>query len=311
VIRRSFIKNRICIVGQFVLDEISPFKGDKIEGIGGLYYSLIILSLLMKDNGWLYPFSKVGEDFYPRLIRILRRYNNIKQKGLIKVSQPHNRVFLKYYSLDERNEYSINVLPPFRYKEFDFTDGIDFLYINFISGREMRFQTLQKIRRNLSCPIYIDFHSLSLGFRKNGLRYIRPFPNWREWIKCGDIIQMNEREGILLFGKNFYSKKDYLTFAREVLSNGPKVLLLTFGEKGSILFYRFGTRVKMVSIPPFFYGDSKEVTGCGDVYAGGFITEYFRCNDPVKSAIFASKVAGYKVSLFGSDKLDSIANFKG
>jgi sugar/nucleoside kinase (ribokinase family) len=302
---------RIGIVGSFVLDKIFPLNGNKIEGIGGLYYSLIISSLLVKDSGSLYPFAKVGGDFYPKLVKILRKYYNIETEGLIKVFQPNNKVSLYYYSENERREYSTYVLPYLRYNEFKFLSGFDIFYINFISGRELKLQTLLKLRKNLYCPFYIDFHSLSLGFRKNGLRYIRPFPNWRKWLKCGDIIQMNEREGRLLFGREFLSDNDYLLFAKEVLSNGSKVLLLTLGEDGSILFYETGKGIKRVKVPPFFYGSSKEATGCGDAYAGGFLSEYLRSGDLVNSTIFASKVAGYKASLFGSDKLDLFAKFKG
>ena len=187
-------KKKIGLIGSFVLDTIYPFQGNKIEGLGGLYYSSVILSLLMNNKALLYPYAKVGRDFYPRLTKILSKYKNIDKKKLIEVAQPHNRVYLKYYSENERNEYSLNVLPSLRFGEIYFPTGMDLLFINFISGRELRLQTLKKIRRNLNCPIYIDFHYLSLGFRKNGLRYPRPFPNWREWLRCGDIIQMNENE---------------------------------------------------------------------------------------------------------------------
>ena len=302
-------KKKIGLIGSFVLDCIYPFRGVKIEGIGGLYYSLITQSCLMKDTVLLYPFAKVGEDFYPRLIKILNKFKNINVKGLIKVTQPNNRVYLKYYSESERNEYSLNVLPSLRYYEMNFPDGLDFLYINFISGRELRLQTLKKIRKNLSCPIHIDFHYLSLGFRKNGLRYVRPFPNWREWLRCGDIIQMNENESRLLFGKD--SNSHYTKLAEEILSNGSKVFLLTLGEKGSILFYINDSKVKKVDIPSFSYSDVSEVTGCGDAYAVGFLCEYLLSRNPEKSAIFASKVAGFKAGLTGSDKLSYFKKFKG
>ncbi len=302
-------KKKIGLIGSFVLDTIYPFKGDKIEGLGGLYYSLVILSLLMNNKALFYPFAKIGKDFYPRLTKILNKYKNIDKKKLIMVAQPHNRVHLKYYSANERYEYSLNVLPSLRFGEIDFPAGMDILFINFISGRELRLQTLKKIRKNLNCPIYIDFHYLSLGFRKNGLRYPRPFPNWREWLGCGDIIQMNENEGKILFGKKFNS--DYFRFARQILSNGSKIFLLTLAEKGSILFYKNDSGIKKVIIPPFSYGIAKEVTGCGDAYSAGFLSEYIFSNKPKESAVFASKVAGFKVCLLGSDKLVSFAKFKG
>ena len=302
-------KKKIGLIGSFVLDRIEPFNGDKIEGFGGLYYSLIVESFLLNNTTEIYPFSKVGEDFFQRLINILSKYKNINKSGIIKTAQPNNRVYLKYYSENERNEYSINVLPSLRFDEINFPVNLDFLYINFISGRELRLKTLKKIRKSLTCPIHIDFHYLALGFRKNGLRYARPFPNWREWLKCGDIIQMNEQESQILIGKE--NNYDYFRFAEEILSNGSKIFLLTLGDKGSVLFYNNNSEIKMVNIPPFSYGDAKEVTGCGDAYAAGFISEFIFTNDPEKSAIFASKVAGYKVSLLGSDKLVSFAKFEG
>ncbi|MCK4966305.1 carbohydrate kinase family protein [bacterium] len=304
------MKKKIGIIGSFCLDHIFLYEGGKRKGIGGIYWSLIILSNLIKDSGTLYIYSKIGEDFYSRILNTLGSYKNIDTGGLIKVSQPHNNVYLHYYSKLERREFSVNVLPHMRFTDFKFSPDLDFLFINFISGRELKLQTLQKIRKSVTCPVYIDFHSLSLGIRKDGLRYMRPFPGWKQWLKCGDIIQMNEKEGALLFGKELISKRDYLRFGKQILSNGSKVFLLTLGEKGSFLLYKDGRKYKDLFIPMYKYEDSEEVTGCGDAYAGGFISEYARSSDIVKSAFFAGKVAGYKASLPGSKDLNKFRHFE-
>ena len=122
---------------------------------------------------------------------------------------------------------------------------------------------------------------------------------------------MNETEAILLFGRKFLSENDYLEFTREVFKTGVKILLLTIGEKGSLLFYKSKNDIEKISIPPYLYGKSKEVTGCGDAYAAGFLSEYLFTQDPPAAAAFAGKVAGFKAGLSGSNKLDSFANFSG
>lgn len=299
---------QIGVIGTFCLDQIYPYGGEKITGLGGIYYSLVVLSHLFEEDGKIFPFVHVGNDLSAKISNIFRNYRNIDRSGLIEVPVPNNRVTNKYYSPKERDEFSTFVPPPLGFEEIDCSINFDVFFINFISGKEMKISTLQKLRNNLTCPIYIDIHALVMGFREEGRRFFRRPPKWKDIIACGDIIQMNDREATVLSGASG-SNIDFKKVGFSFLDLGPRIILFTLGEKGSILCYRNGRKKFFVPVEPFTIGKTKEVTGCGDVFAGGFILRYLETDDPVVSANFASKVAGIKAGYKGSRNLYRIRQY--
>lgn len=301
--------SRIGVIGTFCLDQIYPYGEEKVTGLGGIYYSLVVLSHLFEDEGRIFPFVHVGNDLYPKISKIFRNYHNIDRIGLIEVPFPNNRVTNKYYSPKERDEFSTFVPPPLRFEEIDCSRNFDAFFINFISGKEMKISTLQKLRKNLTCPLYIDVHALVMGFREEGRRFFRRPPKWKDIIACGDILQMNDREAKVLAGSSSGSDIDFKKIGFTFLDFGPRIILFTLGEKGSILCYRNGRKKFFVPIEPYSIGRTKEVTGCGDVFAGGFILRYLQTGDPVISASFASKVAGIKAGFKGSRNLYRIHQY--
>ena len=75
---------------------------------------------------------------------------------------------------------------------------VDALYINLISGFELDLETAQLVRQHFAGPIACDMHSLLLAVNPDGLRTPRPIPNVASWMRCFDILQVNEDEMQLL-----------------------------------------------------------------------------------------------------------------
>ena len=46
-------------------------------------------------------------------------------------------------------------------------------------------------------------------------------PQWKKWMGCVDVVQMNEQEGALLAGETLDSKGATRRFAKQVLCVGP------------------------------------------------------------------------------------------
>lgn len=107
-----------------------------------------------------------------------------------------------------------------------------------------------------------------------------------------DILKLTGEEALLM--ANSKSIED----APKILSKmGPRIVAVTFAEKGSII-YEDGELVKRI---PAFPTNAIDPTGAGDVYAAGFIYEYLKTKDIVKSGFFASAAASFMVENMGID----------
>ncbi|MBV9880144.1 MAG: hypothetical protein JO180_06580 [Gemmatirosa sp.] len=108
-------------------------------------------------------------------------------------------------------------------------DGLDALYVNFISGFEMDLETLQLLRQHFKGVLYCDLHSLLLAVQPGGLRTPQPLPNVAAWCRCADLVQVNEDEMALL-------APDPMALAATALGNGVRCLFATLGKRGAVYF---------------------------------------------------------------------------
>ena len=76
------------------------------------------------------------------------------------------------------------------------------------------------------------------------------------------------------------------------------ILIVTFGSGGSKI-YEFGSCVDVDPVP----NTEVDPTGAGDVYACSFMIRYMETKDSLKSANFASLVAGLSVRSYGTEGL--------
>jgi sugar/nucleoside kinase (ribokinase family) len=106
---------------------------------------------------------------------------------------------------------------------------IDALYINLIAGNELDLETAQLVRQHFTGPIYCDLHSLLLAINPDGLRTPRPLPNVAAWVRCFDLIQVNEDEMHLM-------APDAMALAATALAGGASILTITLGPRGAVYF---------------------------------------------------------------------------
>ena len=84
----------------------------------------------------------------------------------------------------------------------------------------------------------------------------------------------------------------------EALRRKTRLLVLTLGEKGSLVYHQGGhQRV------PAFQAHEVDPTGAGDVFATGFLVRYRETRDPIESARFANCVASFVVEGVGASSL--------
>jgi hypothetical protein len=316
---------RVGVVGTMVWDRIfaRDQRREPVEEWGGISYALAAAEAAAGHDWQIVPIIKVGADLQERAFSFFRTLSQLDLKtGITIVTEPNNRVELRYTDSERRAERLTGGVPPWRWEEIaPALPSLDALYINFISGFEMDLDTARKLRLGFAGPIYADLHSLMLGVDENGLRVPKPMHEWREWIQCFDIVQVNEDELGLL--SHYWG--DPWRFAAEVVGDELRLLLVTLGARGVVYiaspayvdqplqWRRSGLHVhKTLSRPGAVASElipaeaapaDGDPTGCGDVWGATFFCRLL-AGDPLRTALaYANQMAARNVQHRGATGL--------
>ncbi|HEV2836727.1 MAG TPA: PfkB family carbohydrate kinase, partial [Pyrinomonadaceae bacterium] len=118
-------------------------------------------------------------------------------------------------------------------------------------------------------------------------------------ISVVDVVIINDAEARQLTGL-----PNIIRAAREILSWGPKALIIKRGEYGAALF----TRDNYFAIPAYPLEAVFDPTGAGDTFAGGFMG-YLSSQDRLdedamrRAMIFGSVMASFNVEEFGTQRV--------
>jgi hypothetical protein len=224
---------RLGVLGSMVWDRIHARDGTDavVEEWGGLAYALAAAAAACPPEWEIVPIVKVGRDLEDRARRFFNNLPNFAiGPGVKPVAEPNNRVELRYVDQNRRVEQMSGGVPPWTWPELEpIVRNLDGLYVNFLSGFEMNLETAQAMRAGYTGTIYTDLHSIFLGIDPDGVRWPRPLDSWREWLRCFDIIQVNEEElGLLAFAFG-----DPWQFAAQVVCDEPRCIFVTLGARGA------------------------------------------------------------------------------
>ncbi|UCB52002.1 MAG: carbohydrate kinase family protein [Candidatus Zixiibacteriota bacterium] len=282
---------KVAVIGTINKDTIIFPSGRRTESFGGILYSVSALSGLGAEGLEIYPVCNVGHDIHHRVREILEGYDNVKLDGVKKVRRKNNHALLRIDQEGERHETLTNRVPVLDFSQAEpFLDS-DAILVNFISGFDISLSTLRRIRRKTGALIFMDVHSLTLGIRPDGRRFLRMPGNWGEYIRQADLVQANVAEWGVLAGKDLTSSADIRDFGVYIMGLGPKALLLTTGREGAIMVYRRGASCRLRKARGIRVRGFRDSTGAGDAFSAGFLASYLRTKNPTLSLDFANRVA--------------------
>lgn len=302
---------RLGIIGTMVWDRIFARDGrtEPIEEWGGISYALAAAAAALPAGWELVPIMKVGRDLEESATRFLRSLPGLDLSAIRIVPEPNNRVELRYRDRERRFERLTGGVPPWTWPELESAvSDLDALYINFISGFELDLATATRLRLAFDGPIYADLHSIFLGIDASGLRTPHPLDAWREWLRCFDVVQVNEDELQLLA----HAWGDPWRFAAEVVGEDLRVLLVTLGPRGAA-YVAWGGEIRQPlqwrrqpviarrtlvapapvtsrHIQPAGGARDGDPTGCGDVW-GATCFLHMLAGAPLEGAIAAANRA--------------------
>lgn len=225
-------RKRLGVVGTLVWDTIyarDPHRAQTQEW-GGVAYALGALSSELPEDWEIVPLVKVGSDLSEAAYRFLHEIPRVDATtGVVVVPEPNNRVELRYTKMNSRTERLSGGVPPWLWAELaPLVRTCDAVYVNFISGFELTVDTAQALRSSYHGPLYADLHSLFLGVGRGGVRIPQELAAWANWLRCFDVVQMNEQEFELL-GRAW---GDPWELAAQVVGSDVKLIAVTLGERG-------------------------------------------------------------------------------
>lgn len=159
--------------------------------------------------------------------------------------------------------------------------------------QEIDWELFGWIKKNSNAKIFLDPQGLLRGVRE-GKIYHESTPEAKKIISQVDVVKPNELETKVLTGID--PRLDPYTPAREIKSWGPKVVIITLAELGSVIY----DGKEFYEIPAY---ETKAVdaTGAGDTYAGGFISAMAKSYPLERAGLFAASVASIMVENTGPD----------
>lgn len=297
---------KIGVIGTINRDSIRLPDGTEKEGWGGILYNLITLSHLVGKKAQVFPVCNVGGDCYAAVLSILENLRGVRTDYVKRVAEKNNHCFLTYIDHENKREILKGGVRRLKYDDVRPLLDCDIVLMNYISGRDIYLRSLEKLRRNFRGRIYVDVHSLTLGIKKDGSRFLRTPPNWPAVVRIGDYIQMNRLELSILTedrragnwdkpGLILALKRLKAVLLRNEINISRKVFVITDGIRGCHLSHYSARKSAFQHIPVRRAARQIDVTGCGDCFSAGFIASLISCSDLRSCAVSGNRAGRSRI----------------
>ncbi|MDP4173948.1 MAG: carbohydrate kinase family protein [Bacteroidota bacterium] len=254
---------RLLLIGHSVEDQIH-LENREIHSPGGIFYSAMGLNSFLSSKDELFLLTSYDDLSYPLFSSL---YDTLKKDYFLRVNSIP-KVHLYISANCERCETYENLAEPLNLSKIENLDQFDGILINMITGSDIKLSDMLNIRKNYKGLIYFDVHTLSRGVDENNRRYFRPIPDAQKWISSVDIIQANENELRTLSCKN-----KELDIVEDILQFGLKILIVTKGEQGSVIYWKEGPKLNFFPQSAISSISINKV-GCGDIFGAAFFYSF-------------------------------------
>jgi sugar/nucleoside kinase (ribokinase family) len=277
----------VTVVGHFAIDSISlPSRPHPVVVLGGsaTYTSLVTRRL----DATASVISKVGGDF-PRAYMWWLQQEGIDLSAVVKLENEQTTRFELKYSKDlskrtlklksKTSPITVDALPKSLHAKA--------IHIAPIAG-EISYDTIAKLKKCTEI-LSLDPQGLLRSFDAAGnVKY-------RSSISKRLLNLITVYKSSLDELKAATGCKDTRSAIKTIHNFGVETVIVTLGAKGAVLSVS-GTRY---NIPPCKSTALVDPTGAGDVFMGGFLTEYIRQKDSLWCACVGSAAASLVVEGIG------------
>lgn len=280
---------KLLVVGSVALDTVKTPFGEVTEVLGGsaTYFSTAASYFTSVDL-----IAVVGQDFPDQHVNFLKG-RGIDLAGLerrpgstFRWRGEYSHQLNEAHTLDTR----LNVFETFRPKIPEQYRSPDVLFLGNIDP-ELQHDVLQQVKR--PALVACDTMNFWINGKQDAL--------WK--VLAGiDVLIINDGEARALG-----NDPNLVKVAKNILSRGPKYLIVKRGEYGVLLF----TGEHVFGAPAYPLEEVRDPTGAGDTFAGGFLGYLAATGNRSPAAmrqaiIFGSVMASFTVEAFSLDRLKNL-----
>jgi sugar/nucleoside kinase (ribokinase family) len=259
----------IAVAGCINRDTVIHQGRPVIRGFGGILYNVFGLARLLGDDARIIPICNLGRDAAVPVQRFLSTERNVCTTHIRVIDSVNNHCRMTYPIVGERLERFTGFVPAISFEQLKPAMSSDLTLVNFISGRDLTLRTLQRFRSEYAATVYLDFHTLALGLRHNGTRFLRRPKRWRDYVTTCDYLQMNGNEFSLLAGEEPDDRALRRFFSNHVRTT-CEAMIVTLGPRGVAMVSKRSHGSVISRLSPRSRPRSSEPTGAGDLVAAGF-----------------------------------------
>ena len=227
----------------------------------------------------------IGDDYYGEILKKNLEDNGVKHS--LKVV-PNMSCQIATILVDQDGRNSIIIVP----------GANNYVDKKQIDDNEKLIDESDIILLQLEIPIETVEYIIDFANKKNKIIILNPSP-WQtiseNILKKVDYLIPNEIELSLMTGMNTDNIEQIELACKKIIELGAKNLIVTLGEKGSLLYNKEGTKLFQA-----FPVKAVDTTGAGDCFAGVFST-YLSKNYPIEEAIkYANLASSISVTKIGT-----------
>jgi sugar/nucleoside kinase (ribokinase family) len=284
----------ITVVGSVAFDSIETPAGKRDRCLGGAATYFSLAASFFTD---VRVIAVVGEDFSAEHEAVLTS-KKIDTRGLERVAGKSFHwagSYLKDLNEAETRQTDLNVFATFNPKIPAVYADSDYLFLANIDP------VLQRRVREAMPGVKLVAGD-TMNYWINDHR-----PALLEVLKGLDVLLINDTEAKILSGKKNLSQA-----AREVLTLGPKALVVKHGEYGATFFSGFAAKENgAFRAPAMLLDEVFDPTGAGDSFAGGFFgylaAQKEQTPEAYRRAMYYGTVMGsYACECFGTERLQKL-----
>lgn len=287
--------NRIAVVGSSNTDMVIntsklPVPGETILGgeffmnAGGKGANQAVAAARL--GGKVSFIAKTGDDLFGKQARVLFENENINIDYL--VTDPNHPSGVALITVDAKGENCIAVAP----------GANSYLLNNDIDQAQDEILRSDIILMQLEIPLETVEYVANIAFDAGRKVILNPAPALQitdELLAKLYMITPNETEAELISGIPVYDKDSAILAARNLYDRGVKVVIITLGSKGALLFT--GKEAKLISSPKV---EAVDTTAAGDVFNGAIAVAISEGVELEKAVEFACKAAAISVTRMGA-----------
>jgi sugar/nucleoside kinase (ribokinase family) len=279
-------------VGSMAFDAIeTPFgKVDKIVGGAATFVAYAAANFVKPVQ----QISIIGYDFPKEEMEELKR-RGVELDGVEIVPDKKSFFWSGRYHEDMNSRDTLvtdlNVLGDFKPKVPDSYQGSEFLMLGNLAP-SVQISVINQMRKR---PKLIAMDTMNFWMEV-------AMPELQQLLSMVDVLLINDAEA-----RQLTAQYSLVKAAREILTMGPKYLVIKKGEHGALLFH--GDNVFFAPALPL--EDVFDPTGAGDTFAGGFMGHLAKTGDisfdnMKRAIIVGSAMASFCVEKFGPTRLKEI-----